>query len=67
MGTGGGVVEGVRAGSNRSGGSRAAPGGGVTWGDGGMLKAGRWEGGGMGLAMGGSVVGAIRLYELVGS
>jgi len=49
------VVDGVRAGSNRNGGSRAFPGaGGVAWGDGGMLNAG----GGMLLVIGGSGVGA---------
>jgi hypothetical protein len=40
VGTGGGVVDGVLAWSNRSGGSRAVPMGGVTCGDGGMPKDG---------------------------
>ena len=58
VGTGGGVVDGVRAWSNRNGGNRATPRGGVTCGEGGMPKE---ECGGEGPVMGGSVVGVMRL------
>lgn len=61
-------MDGVRDRSNRRGGSRAEPrgGGGVMCGEGAMPKEGTGGGGG-GAVMGGSAVGAIRLYELVGS
>lgn len=61
---GGGVVDGVRDWSKRNGGSRAAPSGGVTCGEGGIAKeacGGRDADPGPGPVIGGRDVGVMRL------